>query len=65
MVLLEKLMGVNVDTCISLDPKSVVCYKLYHFSYASSCAYTAVSYLRTVDKLGPIKVAFLMGKIPS
>ena len=55
-------MAVNIDRCISLDSESVVCYKLFHFSDASSYAYGAVSYLRTVDKFGSIKVAFLMGK---
>ena len=62
MALLEELMAVNIDRCISLAFKDVVSYELHYFSDASSYAYGAVSYLTTVDEFGSTKVAFLMGK---
>ena len=62
MASLEELMAVHFDRCISLASEGVVSYELLHFSDASSYAYGAVSYLRTVDEFGSIKVAFLMGK---
>ena len=60
MASLEELMAVNIDRCISFASEGVVSYELHHFSDASSYAYGAVSYLRTVDEFGSIKVAFLI-----
>ena len=62
MASLEELMAENIGGCISLDSESMVSYELHHFSDASGYAYGAVSYLRTVNEFGSIKVAFLMGK---
>ena len=62
MASLEELMAVNIDRCISLASEGVVSYELHYFSDASRYAYGAVSYLRTVDEFGSIKVAFLMEK---
>ena len=62
MASLERLMAVHIDRCISLTSGGEVSYELHHFSDASSYAYGAVSYLRTEDEFGSIKVAFLMGK---
>ena len=60
MASLEELMAEHIDRCISLACEGVVSYELHHFSDASSYAYGAVSYLRTEDEFGSIKVAFLV-----
>jgi hypothetical protein len=60
---LPKLESFGIDRCLRPENLGdVVESQLHHFSDASTKGYGAASYLRTIDKLGQVHCALVIGK---